>query len=88
MECLTGARWVQDEILKKYPNAHFRVYVVWLPVWAGDSPSKWDAALLDDSRVTHFWDDERLVGRWFTQYGNLDGARGVAKKEGRVRLGA
>lgn len=31
---------------------------------AGDSRSGVDVELLADPRVTHFWDEHRVVGRW------------------------
>ena len=71
--CVAGARWVQDEILTKYPDADLRVYTVWLPVYATDDPSAWDENLLTDRRVTHYWDEKRLVGSWLLEHGNLDG---------------
>ena len=32
-------------------------------MYPGDARSKWPAALLTDSRVTHFWDEQRVVGK-------------------------
>ena len=63
--CVAGTRWVQTELLKKYPNANLRVYAVWFNMMPADSRSKWPAALLTDSRVTHWWDEGKVVGRWF-----------------------
>jgi hypothetical protein len=70
---MAGTRWVQDEIVDKYPDADIRVYVVWLPVYISDSPSEWDKNLLGDPRVTHYWDPERLVGEWLLEHADLDG---------------
>jgi len=70
---VAGTQWVQDEVLAKYPNADVRVYMIWLPVYGGDSPAAWDQTLLDDPRVIHYWDGERLVGSWFYEHGSLDG---------------
>ena len=36
---------------------------------AGDSRSEWDSHVLDDARVTEFWDGNRVVGRWFADRG-------------------
>jgi hypothetical protein len=35
----------------------------------GDSRSEVDVGLLDDPRVTHFWDEQRVVGRWLADTG-------------------
>lgn len=32
-----------------------------------DSRASIETGLLDDPRVTHFWDGERVVGRWFAE---------------------
>jgi hypothetical protein len=39
---------------------------------AGDSRSAWDSHVLDDPRVTAFWDGRRVVGRWFADHGGGD----------------
>jgi hypothetical protein len=36
---------------------------------AADSRSDVDPGLLDDSRVTQFWDEERVIGRWLAETG-------------------
>ena len=64
---------MQNEVIDKYPDADVRVYVVWLPVYFSDVPSTWDQNILNDSRVKHYWDGERLVGEWLFEHGNLDG---------------
>jgi hypothetical protein len=43
------------------------VFAVWLPMLAGDSRSAWDSNVLDDPRVTEFWDGNRIAGKWFAQ---------------------
>lgn len=35
---------------------------------ATDSRSRWPAGLLDDPRVRHWWDEEKVVGRWFGRH--------------------
>ena len=42
---------------------------------AGDSRSAWDSNVLDDPRVTEFWDGNRIAGTWFAeqQIGGLGG---------------
>ena len=65
--CARGARWVQKNILDKYPDADFEIYAVWMPVIRGDSrlavPGA--VALLPDLRVHHFWDQTRISGTFF-----------------------
>jgi hypothetical protein len=34
---------------------------------AGDSRSAWDSNVLDDPRVTEFWDGNRIAGKWFAE---------------------
>ena len=41
---------------------------VWLPMLAGDSRSAWDSNVLDDPRVTEFWDGDRIAGKWFAAH--------------------
>jgi hypothetical protein len=41
------------------------VLAVWIPMLGGDSRSAWDSHVLDDPRVSDFWDGDRTVGKWF-----------------------
>jgi len=45
----------------------------------GDSRSNWDPSLLDDPRVTQFWDGDRIAGRWLADHrtGGLERPAGV-----------
>ncbi len=52
------------EILNTNPTADLKVYAVWYNMYPGDDRSKWDEHLLTDPRVTHLWDEEKLVGRF------------------------
>lgn len=52
------------EILNNNPTADLKVYAVWYNMYPGDDRSKWDEHLLTDPRVTHLWDEEKLVGRF------------------------
>jgi hypothetical protein len=54
-------------ILAKYPQADFRVYAVWFHVLWTDARWTWRSDLLDDRRVTQFWDSEGETGRWFME---------------------
>jgi len=31
---------------------------------------RWSGSTLSDERVSHFWDDQRIVGRWFAEHEN------------------
>jgi hypothetical protein len=66
-ECVSGAEWVDDYVLKRYPELPLRVYAVWYEMYPGDSPDDFAGArqLMPDRRVTHWWDPNKEVGRWF-----------------------
>ena len=51
--------------MDKYPDADIQVYAVWFDVLTGDDRSQWKSNLLNDPRVTEYWDDAQSVGRWF-----------------------
>jgi hypothetical protein len=59
---MTAARWAQQDLLERLPNAPLRVYAVWFNMYPSDTRSKWPAALLTDPRVLHYWDEQRLSG--------------------------
>jgi hypothetical protein len=63
--CVAGTRWVQKELLDKYPHANLKVYAVWFSMMPNDSRAKWSGNLLTDSRVIHRWDEPKVVGTWF-----------------------
>jgi hypothetical protein len=60
---------VQNELLEKHPTAGLQVYVVWFSMIATDARAawRWTGNVMSDSRVVHFWDDQKVVGRWFAQ---------------------
>jgi hypothetical protein len=62
--------------MTQYPSKDFRVYAVWLPMLWTDSRGMWDGNNLSDSRVLHYWDGERVIGRWFAR--NIDGYDGIS----------
>jgi hypothetical protein len=61
-----GASWVQKNILASDPNADLRVYSVWFDMYPGDARWRWDGGGLTDPRVTHYWDEQKSVGSWFS----------------------
>ena len=74
---MAGARWAQDELLAKNPQADVRVFVIWFRMYPGDAESKWPHELLTDSRVEHRWDEPKTAGRWFlTNLQSLRPSRG------------
>ncbi len=58
---------MQKEILEKQPNADVRVYAIWFSMIESDSRPAWPRDALTDPRVTHLWDEERALGRWYAQ---------------------
>lgn len=45
-----------------------RVYVVWFDMLSGDSRQLVDTRVLNDRRVTNFYDPRRTIGSWFSQH--------------------
>jgi len=41
--------------------------MIWEPMLAGDSRENIDRTLLDDPRVTSFWEPDRISGTWLAQ---------------------
>lgn len=58
---MTGASWVQRDILEGHPKADLKVYVVWFNMLSGDSRSGWDSCAVSDPRATNLWDRDRLI---------------------------
>ncbi|MEO8436139.1 MAG: hypothetical protein ABI596_14655 [Pyrinomonadaceae bacterium] len=69
---------MQKEILEKYPATKLRVYVVWFSMLPTDARARWGwtAGVISDQRVLHFWDEKKLLGRWFAQQENPENADG------------
>jgi hypothetical protein len=65
--CTSGAGWIHDYILKRYPDLNLKVYTVWYEMYPGDSPDDYPEAqlLMRDKRVTHYWDQSKEVGRFY-----------------------
>lgn len=62
------------EILDRHRSANLRVYVVWFSMVPTDARSRWRLTghVIDDPRVRHFWDERKVVGRWFAEQANWD----------------
>lgn len=67
---------MRKNILASHPASPVRVYVVWLDVLAGDSRNLVDRRVLNDPRVTNYYDPKKLVGSWFAAHSN--GGGGIA----------
>jgi hypothetical protein len=65
---------VWAEVLEKHKSTDLRVYVVWFSMIPTDARSRWRLTghVIDDSRVVHFWDEQRVVGRWFAEQADWD----------------
>ena len=59
---------MRSNILEKYPSSDVRVYVVWFDMLPGDSRNLVDRRVLNDRRVTNYYDSGRLVGSWFASH--------------------
>lgn len=44
------------------------MFVIWFNMLPGDSKVFVDPKLLNDRRVTNFWDENKLTGRWFSDH--------------------
>lgn len=53
------------------------MFAVWFDVLPGDSRNAWDPSLLNDPRVTSFWDDDGVTGRWFFAHRDAIGFRAI-----------
>lgn len=58
---------MQKEILEANRSPKLRVYVIWYSMLPTDARSRWGwtGGILDESRVTHYWDEQKRVGRLF-----------------------
>jgi mercuric reductase len=60
------------ELLEPNPDADLRVYSIWFNMYPGDHKSRWNPDLLTDPRVTHYWDKDKLIGRWMVEQKVVD----------------
>jgi hypothetical protein len=60
---------VQKEVLDKNRALPIDVYVIWFSMLPGDSRASFPMArqLMPDHRVIHFWDPNKVAGRWFKE---------------------
>ena len=50
-----------------------RVYVVWFNMLPADSRDLVDRRVLNDQRVTNYYDSNRVVGAWFAEHSDAGG---------------
>jgi hypothetical protein len=65
---VNGARWVQHSLLDAHPEAGLRVYAVWFSMYPTDTRDRWPNDVLTDGRVVHWWDEGKVVGRWYARH--------------------
>lgn len=58
---------MQDELLANHKQADLRVYAVWFSMYPTDLRERWPADVLTDARVVHWWDEKKVVGRWYAE---------------------
>jgi hypothetical protein len=56
---------VQQALLDNDTKAAVRVYAIWFNAYPGDARTRWRPDLLSDSRVVHFWDERKSIGRLY-----------------------
>ena len=66
---------MRSNILQKYPSSDVRVYVVWFDMLPGDGRQLVDRRVLNDRRVTNFYDRNRVAGSWFGEH--IEGGAGI-----------
>lgn len=66
-----------DQLLADFPDAHLRVQVVWEPVLKSDiaAPLTRVLGLLNDRRVTQYWDPDRVISADVVRSVNEDPTR-------------
>jgi hypothetical protein len=67
--CLRGASEVQSKVLDKIKDPDLRVYVVYLPILAGDQERSVPSATkqIPDGRVSYFWDGKGELGQVYSR---------------------
>jgi len=58
---------VHSNVLEANPSSPLKVYVVWFNMLPGDDRARLDTKVLADPRVTNYWDDQKIVGNWYSQ---------------------
>ena len=58
---------MRENILDVEKSQDLRVYAVWLNQRVTDERGAIDASILDDPRVTQYWDSEGITGTYFAE---------------------
>jgi hypothetical protein len=59
---------VRTNVLDRYPSAKLDVFVVWFDMLPGDTRALTDLQVLNDRRVTNYWDEPKALGRWYGEH--------------------
>ena len=51
-------------MLARYPDRKLVVYVIWFNMLPDNSRDRWQP-VMNDPRVTNFWDEQRNAGRYY-----------------------
>jgi len=65
-------------VLAAYPDRDVRVHVVWFNMVRTDARDRWPRDEIVDDRATHYWDEDKAVGRALASREELAGWRPVA----------
>ncbi|HET9251585.1 MAG TPA: hypothetical protein VFP58_05655 [Candidatus Eisenbacteria bacterium] len=57
---------MQTDVMERHPELRLKVYAVWFHMVWTDSRRRWPEHLISDPRVEHFWDEEKALGRWYS----------------------
>jgi hypothetical protein len=63
-----GASWVRQHVLVDHPGANVSVLAIWIPMQPGDERSNVNDVLIDDPRVTNYWDGDKKAGAWLADH--------------------
>jgi hypothetical protein len=55
----------RDQILAMNHSTNLRVYAIWIGYYPWDSKGDIDPGILQEARVTQFWDPDKVTGKWF-----------------------
>ncbi|MEO5790654.1 MAG: hypothetical protein ABIR67_01110 [Gaiellaceae bacterium] len=58
---------MRENILDKERSQELQIYVVWLNQRVTDKREEIDESILADPRVTQYWDEEGITGRYFAE---------------------
>jgi polyisoprenoid-binding protein YceI len=76
--CLLGAQWIDHVLLQQNPDLDLAVYAIWFTtvpenLLGGGVDPRWEQEALEDGRVVHFWDPQRLASAWLAEHQAYEG---------------